>query len=238
MEIFISIDGVLRNIIQKFDYHYQDYFIDTEVEEGDERESFEYGKEGKIQNDNLLNYYKFQSKEEFENFVFIDYPIEIFGHATNSYQNVFLEFNKFVYENKEHNITLVGLDELGKAKSATLFYLSRNGCMSNNIKFITSSDISNLWNKCDLWITDNKKIIDACPKNKKAIKFNTTYNEYFTNKLEINKLTEIDKLWLKSSENFITSTLTRLVKYVEPVKQLKMRKMIQKLLKSTSSSTK
>ena len=54
MEIYISIDGVLRNIIQKFDYHYQDYFIDSEIEEGDERESFEYGKESVIQNDNLL----------------------------------------------------------------------------------------------------------------------------------------------------------------------------------------
>ena len=69
MEIYISIDGVLRNIIQKFDYHYQDYFIDSEIEEGDERESFEYGKESVIQNDNLLNYYKFQSKEEYDNFL-------------------------------------------------------------------------------------------------------------------------------------------------------------------------
>lgn len=238
MEIFISIDGVLRNTIQKFDYHYQDYFIDSEIAEGDERESFEYGKESVIQNDNLLNYYKFQSKEEYDNFLYIDYPIEIFGHATQSYQNVFIHLNEFIYENKEHNITLVGIDELGKAKAATLFFLSRNGCMSNNIKFSRSSEIDNLWKNCDLWITDNKKVIDSCPKNKKAIKFITPYNQYFTNSIEINKLTEIDTLWLKSSENFITSTLTRLVKFVEPVKQLKMKKMIQKLLKSTSSSTK
>ena len=34
MEIFVSIDGVLRNTIQKFDYHYKDYFlsfIDTDL---------------------------------------------------------------------------------------------------------------------------------------------------------------------------------------------------------------
>jgi len=73
MEIFISINGVLRNLIQKFDYHYQDYFLSSELEE--EEETFEYGKEGKVQNDNLLNYYKFQSKEELDNFIFIDYPI-------------------------------------------------------------------------------------------------------------------------------------------------------------------
>lgn len=235
MEIFISIDGVLRNLIQKFDYHYHDYFIDSLIEEGEE---FKYGKEGQVQNDNILNYYKFQSKEEFDNFLYIDFPIEIFGHATITYQNVFIELNKFIYENKEHNITLVGLNELGKAKSATLFFLSRNGCMSSNIKFSTELELSNLWKKCDLWITDNQNVINSCPINKKAIKFNTPYNQHFTNKLEINKLTEIEKLWLKSSENYITSTLTRLVKFVEPVKQLKMKKMIQKLSKSISSSTK
>ena len=51
MEIFISINGVLRNLIQKFDYHYHDYFLSSELEE--EEETFEYGKEGKVQNDNL-----------------------------------------------------------------------------------------------------------------------------------------------------------------------------------------
>jgi len=222
MEIYISIDGVLRNTIQKFDYHYHDYFINSEIEEGDERESFEYGKESVIQNDNLLNYYKFQSKEEYDNFLYIDYPIEIFGHATQSYQNVFIHLNEFIYEHKEHNITLVGINELGKAKAATLFFLSRNGCMSNNIKFSRDTEISNLWEKCDLWITDNKNIIDACPKNKTAVKFKTQYNEYFTNGIEIDKLIEINKLWLKSSENIITSTLIRLQKFVERVTRLKM----------------
>ncbi len=222
MEIYISIDGVLRNTIQKFDYHYHDYFINSEIEEGNEQESFEYGKESIIQNDNLLNYYKFQSKEEYDNFLYIDYPIEIFGHATQSYQNAFIHLNEFIYEHKEHNITLVGINELGKAKAATLFFLSRNGCMSNNIKFSRDTEIDNLWKECDLWITDNKNIIDKCPKNKTAVKFKTQYNEYFTNGIEIDKLIEINKLWLKSSENIITSTLTRLQKFVEQVTRLKM----------------
>ncbi len=219
MEIFISIDGVLRNIIQKFDYHYYDYYLNSELE--NEEENFEYGKDGNVQNDNLLNYYKFQSKEEFENFIFIDFPIEIFGHAVQSYQGVINDLNNLIYGQKNHNFTLVGLDELGKAKPATLFFLSRHGCLSNNVKFISSSDIKKEWKKCDVWITDNKRIIDECPKNKKAVKFNTQYNEYFTNDLQIDKLVEIEKLWLKSSENIITSTLMRLQKFVEQVTQLK-----------------
>jgi hypothetical protein len=213
MEIFISINGVLRNLIQKFDYHYHDYFLSSDLEE-DENETFEYGKEGIVQNDNLLKYYKFQSKEELDNFIFIDYPIEIFGHAGISYNTAFTDLNKFIYENKEHTFTLIGLDELGKAKPATLFFLSKNGFMGSNIKFTMSSEIDELWKKCDLWITDEKRIIDSCPKNKKSIKFNTDYNQYFTNTLEINKLTEINKEWLKYSEKTITSTLMGLLKNV------------------------
>ena len=215
MEIFISIDGVLRNTIAKFDYHYKDYYLDSEPEEKTEEENaFEYGMIEPVRNDFLLESYKFQSRDDVNNFTFIDYAVEIFGHANPSYSNVFFDLNKFIYENKEHNFTLIVLDELGKSKPSTLFFLSKNGFMGNNIKFTISSEIPNLWKKCDLWITDANAVIEHVPKNKKVVKFNTDYNQHFTNPLEIHKLTEIDETWLRSSENIITSTLTRLRKFV------------------------
>jgi len=60
MEIFISIDGVIRNTIQKFDYHYNDAYLADDVKL---ESNFEYGVIEPIQNDNLLNSYKFESKE-------------------------------------------------------------------------------------------------------------------------------------------------------------------------------
>ena len=57
MEIFISIDGVLRNTIQKFDYHYNDAYLDSELENN----TFEYNIVGDVQNDDITKYYKFQS---------------------------------------------------------------------------------------------------------------------------------------------------------------------------------
>ena len=205
MEIFISIDGVIRNTIQKLDYHYKDAYLDSEFENVEE---FQYGITEPIENDNLLNSYKFQSKEELEYFLFIEYPIEIFGHAGLSYSTTFTDLNKIIYDNQEHNITLVGLNEFGKSKPATLFFLSKNGFLGNNIKFIKSSDVEQEWNKCDIWITDNKSIIDSCPENKIVYKFNTTYNQHFTNNKEITKLSEIEELWSKSLENNTTLTLT------------------------------
>jgi hypothetical protein len=215
MEIYISIDGVIRNTIQKFDYHYNNAFLadDIQFEEGN---SFEYGITEPIQNNNLLNSYNFQSKEEFENFLFIEYPIEIFGHAGLSYSTTFTDLHKIIFDNPDHNFTLIGLDELGKSRPATLFFLSKNGFLGNNIKFIKSDDINEMWSKCDIWITDNKNIIDSCPENKITYKFNTTYNQYFTNKKEISKLTEIQELWSKSLENPTTLTLMESQTNVEP----------------------
>jgi hypothetical protein len=216
MEIYISIDGVLRNTIQKFDYHYNEsYFNSDIIIEEEEKNDFEYGVTEPIQNDNLLNSYKFQSKEEFENFIFIEYPIEIFGHAGLSYSTTFTDLHKLLFDNPDHNFTLVGLDELGKAKPASLFFLSKNGFLGNNIKFIRSVDIKDHWNNCDMWITDSKNILDMCPENKIAIKFNTTYNQYFTYNKEISKLIEIQEIWLKSLENRTTLTLTESQKNVE-----------------------
>jgi hypothetical protein len=201
MEIFISIDGVLRNTIQKFDYHYKDAYLTEEfINESD----FEYKVTEPIQNNNLFNSYSFQSMEEFEFFLFIEYPIEIFGHAKSSYSNVFFELNKLIHDNPDHNFTVIGLNEMGKAKPATLFFLSKNGYLGNNIKFIKDNEIQKSWEFCDLWITDNKSIVENVLIDKTVIKLNTDYNKFFTCDKEINKLNQIDTSWLKYTENIIT----------------------------------
>lgn len=213
MEIYVSIDGVLRNLIQKFNYHYTDAFLQSEFEN---ENNFEYNIVYPIQNDNLLNSYKFQSMEEFEFFTYIEYPIEIFGHAGVSYPTSISDLNKIIFDNPQHNITVIGIDEVGKSKPATLFFLSKNGFLGNNIKFIKSVDIEKEWEKCDMWVSDNKKIIDLKPEGKSAFKFKTTYNEHFTNEKEITKLTEIEELWSNSLEKTTTLTLTESPKNVEP----------------------
>ena len=54
MEIFVNIDGVLRNTLQKFDYHYKDYFLNTDA---DSQETFEYGINGQATIENILDTY-------------------------------------------------------------------------------------------------------------------------------------------------------------------------------------
>jgi hypothetical protein len=211
MEVYISINGVMRNLIQKFEYHYYNNFIDAEVTVDEDTVPFDYRITRPIRNDNLLNSFAFQSREEFNNFLFVDFPLEIFGHSTLSYPTVIMDLNKLIYENPEINFTVVGLDEFGKAKSSTLFFLSKYGYLGNNIKFIKSDDIRKEWKKCDVWITDNYDIIEQCPDKKCAVKFNTDNNYFFTHKNETNK---IDLQCLKSLEPTITSILMRPLMFV------------------------
>lgn len=121
--------------------------------------------------------------------------MEIFGHSTLSYPSVINDLHILIRENPDINFTIVGMDEFGKAKSSTLFFLSKYSFQGNNIKFILSKDIEKEWEKCDMWISDNNEILSKCPKNKKIIKFVTNYNTHIkTYDNEINSLSKINLL--------------------------------------------
>ena len=188
MEVYVNINGVLRNLIQKFDYHYKSYFLDEPVE----TETFDYHITSPILNDDLKKYYSFQSEDEYNNFLYIEFPLEIYGHAGLSYATSISDMNTLINENKDINFTFIGIDEFGKSKPSTLFFLSKNGFLGNNYKFIKSEDIVHQWDICDVWITDDKRVIDFCPESKRAIKFNTDYNTYFTTEDEITKLNNLN----------------------------------------------
>lgn len=187
MNIYISIDGVLRNFINRFHYHYENAYINVDEVE----DNFEYKVTEPICNLNLSDHFTFQSKEQADYFQYVEYPMELYGHSPVSYNNVYNEFNKFIYDYKDHNVFLVGLDEFGKSKAATLFFLSKSGFMPNNIKFILSDDLEKEWEVADVWISDSKKILELKPENKEFILFETVYNEFFTYEKKINKLSDI-----------------------------------------------
>ena len=187
MKIFISIDGVLRNKIEKFKYHYVREFLDSDTEF-----NYEIIDEDKIQNDDLLKYFKFENKEEFNYFLYNEFGVEIYGFSSISYQNCFKELHELISKYKEHEISVIGLNEFGKTKMGTLFFLSKCGYMGDKIEFITADKIKETWDKCDIWLTDDKNIVDNCPENKKVIKFNTVHNTYFTSDNQITKINELE----------------------------------------------
>lgn len=189
MKVYISIDGVLRNFINRYHYHYENAFINVEEDNGD---TFEYKVTEPITNHNLTEHFLFQSKEQEDHFQYIEYPMELYGHAPVSYNNVNNDLNKLIYHHRDLEFYLIGLDELGKARPATFFFLSRNGFMVNNVRFIKTEDIKKEWDNADLWISDSEKVLSQKPENKEFILFSTNYNQHFTYEKIIHKLSDIN----------------------------------------------
>ena len=106
MEVYVNINGVLRNLIQKFEYHYNNNFLDSEIEVEENIIPFDYKITFPIRNDDLLQSFAFQSKEEFNNFLYVDYPLEIFGHSTLSYPAVINDLHILIHENPDINFFL------------------------------------------------------------------------------------------------------------------------------------
>jgi hypothetical protein len=75
-----------------------------------------------------------------------------------------------------HDILIVS-DEMGKSKPASLFFISKFGCLVETVKFYSESTINSLWDSVDVLLTANPKLLLDYPKDKTIIKYETTYNK-------------------------------------------------------------
>jgi hypothetical protein len=128
MRIGIEINGVLRDTIGKLEQVYQKYFIDKW--EGFEEQDFKYEMSLPVTSLNLKEHFKFKDDEDFFSFLYEENAMEIFGHAGSTETFTFNDFNNIYLDlRNEHDISVVS-DEIGKSKPATLFFLSKFGCLT------------------------------------------------------------------------------------------------------------
>jgi hypothetical protein len=207
MKIGIEINGVLRDTIGKFKSVYEKYMTpenddiilktyrlsssgDTTDEETDE--NFEYGVVSEPTSLDLLSHFKFKSSEELFKFMFEEFPMEIFGHSMSSEINSFNILNEFYINNRDsHEIYLIS-DEVGKSKPATLFFLSKFGCLIEGVLFYNEKTKNNILSNFDLIVTSNPNLIIDYKNKKYIIKYKTVYNENINHSSEIISLSELD----------------------------------------------
>jgi hypothetical protein len=84
-------------------------------------------------------------------------------------------------------------DEIGKSKPATLFFLSKFGCLVESVIFYSMSTKDRLWNNVDVLLTSNPENIINKPNDKTVIKFITDYNKTVECDYEISSLSELDE---------------------------------------------
>jgi hypothetical protein len=196
MRIGIEINGVLRDTIGKLEQVYQKYFIDKW--EGFDEQEFKYEMSLPVISLNLKEHFKFKDDEEFFSFLYEENAMEIFGHAGSTETFTFNDFNNIYLDlRNEHDIIVVS-DEIGKSKPATLFFLSKFGCLTEEIKFYSNSTINSMWDRIDVLLTANPDLLLNHPENVRVIKFNTEYNKNIEYSDSIDTLKEfLDKLIIK-----------------------------------------
>jgi len=194
MRIGIEINGVLRNTIGKLELVYQKYLIDK-TEGIEDENTFKYEMILPVSSLNLRNHFKFENDEEFFSFLYEEFPMEIFGHAGSTETMTFNDFNEFYVDNRtEHDIVIVS-DEIGKSKPASLFFLSKFGCLTEKVKFYSNTTINSMWDEIDILLTSNPTLLLEHPKNKIVVKYVTEYNKDIESEYEITTLKDLnDKL--------------------------------------------
>ena len=192
MRIGIEMNGVLRDTILKFRQLYEKFNIDLapELDEGEEP-VFKYEVIEPIDSLDLLNHFTFPSKDEFYSFMYEEHPMEIFGHSPSVEMSTMNDLNEFYYEMRDNHDILIVSDEIGKSKPASLFFLSKFGCLVEKVKFYSESTIDSMWGEIDVLLTANPNLLLNCPKDKKVIKFETEYNKHVDSDLSITTLKEL-----------------------------------------------
>jgi hypothetical protein len=186
MITFISINGVLRDFLGKFLVEYQKNYLETEA---DAEETFDY-QIHEVESVDLMEKCAFQSEDELRYFLYVDFPMEIFGHAAPAYKNVMLDLLRF--EQQSGDDIVVVSREFAKSIPSTLFFLSKTTCMARRYRFYESdTDVDALWGQCDRWITDDPYILACKPEGKISVKVKKDYNEHLAADEEITALSDL-----------------------------------------------
>ena len=208
--IGIEVNGVLRDTFGKFRQIYEKHMIENYESEntnqtftmdisgntsldGVENE-FTYEIIEPIDTFELKNHFKFKSDEELYDFMFNDFPMQIFGHAGSTETFTFNDLNNFYTKNRDEYEIFIVSDEIGKSNPSTLFFLSKFGCLIENIKFYSNSTLDNMWDTIDILLTSNPNLITTHPDNKVLVQYVTEYNKNIDNKYKIDKLGDFDEL--------------------------------------------
>lgn len=207
MKIAIDVNGVLRDTVEKFTQIYEKNLIEKndddfyqrnfELDElGNETEitessNFKYEFISKVDSLNLMNHFAFPSKEDLFSFMYEEFAMEIFGHAPSTEMTTFNELNDLYLNFRNENEFSIISDEIGKSKPATLFFLSKFGCLFESIVFYNQITSDKILSSFDLIVTSNPDIIINYSSKLKLIKFETAYNKHVKTEYTIKSLKEL-----------------------------------------------
>jgi hypothetical protein len=211
MRIAIDLNGVLRDTITKFTQIYEKYLIESEnntfsvqtynvdlsgnTESIDlEEDNFVYEILSDVTSLELDKHFSFKNKDELFSFMYEEYTMELFGHSPSTEINSFNTLNDLYVEFRDKYNFLIVSNEIGKSKPASLFFLSKFGCLIEKIIFYSEITKNDMWNEIEVLLTADPSLLLNKLDGKIVVKYNTNYNKHINSEYEISNLSEFKKL--------------------------------------------
>jgi hypothetical protein len=213
MRIGIELNGVLRDTLGKIIQVYEKAYLEQDIDESPLKQhegeselnteeatfteisnvdNFTYEIKRPINSLTLKDHFAFRNDDELYSFLYEEFPMQIFGHSGSVEISTFNDLNEIYRTLRDyHDLTIVS-DEIGKSKPASLFFLSKFGCLIEKIKFYSNSTINSMWDEIDVLLTANPDLLLNIPNGKLIIKFNQEYNKHIPSKYEINRIKELE----------------------------------------------
>ena len=135
-----------------------------------------------LETNQLKNEFQFKDAKEFKKFLYDDYPFEIFAEAGTVTKSLSNKLNLWLIKlsNEEEledkfKVILANPYEFNTSIGYTYFFLSQIATRVREV--FLPADSSEIWDRCDILITADPKLLDEKPVGKTSIKIDTTYNK-------------------------------------------------------------
>lgn len=185
MRICITLDDVIRAKTLQFGKIYKKYKDkDIDLETLD------------LSSGDFCQIFGFKTENEYKEFLYKDYPFEIFAEASTVEKMVdkrlnlwHMSLNNDVDDDDEIELIISNPREFNFSIGYTCFFLSKIATHVREIYF--PKDSSDIWNKCDVLITADKDLLDNTPNGKKSVKIEMPYNMECKSNLSYKSLTSL-----------------------------------------------
>lgn len=179
LTIGVELNHVVRNINKQIlKYYAKEFDPSMDWDELDDRV------------DVFDKYCKFESKYQKNNFIYIDYPYEIFGCANTVEKKLAVKITTWLseitnIEDEDIRIIFYSLDEDAITIQSSFFFLSKIG--SRVRKVIFPKSIDEVWQECDVVITARNEFFEKeTPEGKKIVLINREFNSQNKDKAFLN----------------------------------------------------
>ena len=196
IRVDFTVDHTFRNLYGKIKDLYERYYIEELVGEIPDEELPRLTLP--INTNNLMNHIPFTSEEEMFEFIFSEFPLEIFGYSKEVEKGSIMEFNSWSKKYSEKFDIFLISNEIDRTKPSTLFFLSKLGFQGDKIIFI--NDSVDIWEYCDILITSNE-LNNKKPDGKHLFIVDRLFNRQIEDGIRVSSLFEFFDLNLDTVTN-------------------------------------